>query len=149
MSPATEPAELAALLARTPLVVRRGPFALGAWSRAQASAVSSGLLRGRSEVTLHFVDDLEVTALLRESALMELPPPRSVQRGWSLITLDAVFDFELTGVLAALSAPLAAAGIPIGAMTAFSRDHLLVPCLRLDDALAALAGLCGPVRTVD
>ena len=87
--------------------------------------------------------------IVRNVATADLPPPRSVQRGWSLITLDAVMAWDVTGVLAAVTAPLAAAGIPIAAVTAFSRDHLLVPWDRLDDALAALAGLCGQVRFLD
>ena len=148
MSP-DPPRALAELLAATPLTVRRGPYALGAWNRAQASAVSSGLLRARTDIALHVTDDLEVTALLREAALSELPPPRSIQKGWSVITLDAVMGWDLTGILAAVTAPLAAAGIPVAAVTAFSRDHVLVQSERLDEALAALAGLCGQVRTVD
>jgi hypothetical protein len=149
LSPGTDARALAELLARTPLTVRRGPYALGAWSRAQASAVGSGLLRSRSDVALHMADDLEVTALLRESALAELPPPRGVQRGFAIITLDTVMGWDLTGVLAAVTAPLASAGIPVAAFTAFSRDHVLVPWERLDEALAALSPLCGPVRAVD
>ena len=149
MSAGTDARALAELLARTPLVVRRGPYAMGCWARAQASAVGSGLLRARSDVALHFVDDLEVTALVREAALAELPPPRGVQRGFSIVTLDTVMAWDLTGVLAAVTAPLAAAGIPLGAVTAYSRDHVLVPWDRLDEALAALSPLCGPVRAVD
>jgi hypothetical protein len=141
--------DLARRLAATPLLVRRGPFTLAAWPTARASAVSSGLLRTRDDVWLCLRDELEVTALLRDRALAELPAPLRSQRGWSLITLDATLDWDLVGVLAAVTAPLAAAGIPIAAWAAFSRDHLLVPYDRLDDALAALAGSCGPPKLVD
>ena len=40
------------LLSRTPLIARRGPFVLGAWPVAQASAVASGMLRARGEIRL-------------------------------------------------------------------------------------------------
>jgi hypothetical protein len=135
------------LLRAAPLAVRRGPFALGA--RLAPPAVCQGLLRRRSDVLLFLQDDREVTALCRHELLADLPPPRQVQRGWALITLDQAMDWELSGVLAALATRLAAAGIPIGAGTAFSRDHLLVPGERLEQALAALDGLCGEVRFVD
>jgi len=138
-----------ALLARTPLTVRLGPFALASWAPAQVSAVSAAALRSHSDVALWMRDDLEVTALLRESALASAPPPRHAQRGWALLTLDQPMDWEVTGVLAAVSGALAAAGIPIGAVTAFARDHVLVPVDRLDEALAALSAVCGEVRRLD
>lgn len=138
-----------ALLARTPLIVRKGPFALASWPPAQASAVSAAALRSNSDVVLWMRDEREVTALLRESALSSAPPPRNSQRGWVLLTLDLPMEWDVTGVLAAVSGALAGAGIPIGAVTAYARDHVLVPADRLDAALAALAGLCGEVRLLD
>jgi hypothetical protein len=137
------------ILRRTPLVARRGPYALGAWTVSQASAVASGALRARATTWWLVVDELEVTALLVQSALSELPPARRCERGWSLITLDLAMDWELTGVLAAVSERLAAADIPLGAAAAYSRDHLLVPGARLEDALATLSDLCGPVTILD
>lgn len=137
------------LLARTPLIARQGPYALGAWSVAQASAVASGMLRSRTLVWWLIVDEAEVTALVKQSALGELPPARRCERGWSVITLDLAMDWDVTGVIAAVSDVLARAGIPLGAITAYSRDHLLVPAARLDDALAALDPLCADVRVLD
>jgi hypothetical protein len=146
----SDPAAVRALLARTPLVVRRGPFALGSWPTAQLPLLSALLpavaARADGAPCLWCVDDLELTALLPERALAELPPPQRVERGWCVLTLDTVMAWDVTGVLAAVAGALAAAGVPLGAVTAFSRDHLLVPSARLPDALAALAGLCGSVR---
>jgi len=147
--PAGGAQDVGALLRRTPLVVRRGPFALASWPPAQASAVSAAALRSPSDVALWMRDDREVTALLRESALAGAPPPRGCQRGWALVTLDQTMEWDLSGVLAAVSGALAAAGLPIGAVTAFARDHVLVPVDRLEAALAALSGLCGEVRRLD
>lgn len=137
-----------ALLAATPLVARRGPFALAAWAPAQVSAVCQGLLRCRTAHGLVILDEREASALLPEAALLEMPPPRQVQRGWALITLDQPMAWDVTGVLAAVSGALAAAGIPLGAAAAFSRDHLYVPAGRLDEALAALRPLCAEVRVL-
>jgi len=137
------------LLAKTPLVVHRGPYAMGAWNTAQVSAVYAGLLRGHESLAFVAMDDREATALLRESTLSELPPPRSLQRGWVVITLDTVFEWDVVGVLATVAGALADAGIPIGAATAFSRDHILVPSNRMKEALGALKGLCGEVSYRD
>jgi hypothetical protein len=154
------------LLARTPLLVRARPHALAAWPRDAAHAVdapSAGpsaapsgaqlaaslaavAAREPGALVLWCVDEREVTALLPQAALASLPAPASCERDRAVITLDAVMAWDVTGVLAAVSAALALAGIPLGAVTAFSRDHLLGPRARLPDALAALSGLCGEVR---
>ena len=136
------------LLARTPLLVHRGPYVLAAWAPAQISAVCQGLLRCRTARGLVILDELEASALLPESALIDMPPARHVQRGFALITLGQPMEWNVTGVLAAVSAALAQAGVPLGAAAAFSRDHLFVPVDRLDEALAALAPLCAEVRVL-
>ncbi len=46
--------------------------------------------------------------------------------------------FELTGVLASLASPLAAAGVPIFALSTFDTDYLLIPGDALEQALGAL-----------
>jgi uncharacterized protein len=146
----TAEARLRKLLARTPLRVRREPHALAAWPPSLAPLLAAQLstiaARAGGSLVLWCVDEREVTALLPQSALAALPAPTSCERDWTAITLDVVLAWDVTGVLAAVSGALAGAGIPIGAVTAFSRDHLLVPRARLDDALAALSGLCGEVR---
>ncbi len=137
------------LLSKTELVVHPGPFALGSWSKAQVSAVYAGILRGNEALAFVVLDDREATAMLREKTLMELPPPRHVEKGWAVITLDQVMEWDVVGVLAAVTGALAEAGLSLGAATAFSRDHLLVRTERLDDALAALRSLCGGVTVRD
>ncbi len=57
---------------------------------------------------------------------------------YRLITLDVVFSLEIVGVLARLTPALAAAGIPILALSSFSRDHFLVPEDRAAEALRVL-----------
>ena len=136
------------LLAHTPLLVRRGPFCLAAWGPAQISAVCQGLLRCRTPFGFVILDELEASALLPEHALLEMPPPRHVERGFSVITLGQTMEWNVTGVLAEVSAALTEAGIPLGAAAAFSRDHLFVRTDRLDAALAALAPLCPEVRVL-
>jgi uncharacterized protein len=47
-------------------------------------------------------------------------------------------DFALTGIVAALTAPLAAAGISVSVIATYDTDYLLVKADRLADAAAAL-----------
>ena len=144
--PASDPAEL---LARTTLHVRRGPFSLAAWQTNQLSAVLAGLLRARLQHTFVITDELEVTAFVPADALTAFPAPLRAEHGWCLVTLDTVMDWDVVGVLAAVTGTLAAAGVPLGAVTAFSRDHLLLTADHLDDALKALAELCAGIHMVD
>lgn len=136
------PADPAALLRATPVLVDHGPFVLGAWRHDQSAAVHAATRRAERQTTFVVVDDKEVTALVLESVFDELPEPERLQRGWALLTLDLTLGWDVVGVLALLTAALSGAGVPVGAVTAFSRDHLLVPRDRLDDARAALEGLC-------
>jgi hypothetical protein len=130
------PEDAVSILRQTPLTVRRGPFALCAWPRGHALP----------PLFLTVRDDRETTALVPEVDLAELDRPKRLQRGFAVVTLDLPMDWDVVGVLARVSAALAEAGIPLGAAAAFSRDHLLVPAARLDEALAALAFVCGAVR---
>jgi hypothetical protein len=66
------------------------------------------------------------------------------ERGWRALKVQGPLDFALVGVLASLTAPLAAAGIPIFAISTFDTDYLLVKESRLPDARVVLqaAGHC-------
>lgn len=137
------------LLARSTVKVRRGPYSLGSWPLRRASAVHAGLVRTRDSFHLALQDDLEMTALVRTSQLRELPPPRQVEPGWAVLTIDTLFAWDVVGILAELTMSLASAGIPVGALTAFSRDHLIVQEAHLDGALEKLGTLCKAVQEVD
>ena len=137
------------ILSASRLVVRKGPYALGSWEPARLSAVFAGVLRSRCDICMVMRDDIEVTALVDESALAELPPPRRIEGRWALLTIDTIMAWDVIGVLAEITRALAAAGIPAGAIAAFSRDHLLVQAEHLDLALERLAKICKSVDTVD
>ena len=137
------------LLASTPLIVDTRPHALGAWRHDQAAAIYAGIRRAERQTTFVISDDREVSALLRESYLEELPAPVSVERGWAVLTLDLTMAWDVVGILALVTGALAARGVPVGAVTAFSRDHVLVPVARVDDALAALDGMFASVERRD
>jgi hypothetical protein len=89
------------------------------------------LLRDTNEVTLLVEEEdwLVMRHALREAR---------VETGWRLVTLDIKLDWNVTGFLAHVTGILAAAGIPLGALTAFSRDHLLIKQDDLGRALKVL-----------
>lgn len=98
---------------------------------AEIAAPFSALIADRDEVTL------VLPQAEWETFSARLP---GIEEGglYRLITFDAALDPSLTGFLALVSEALAAAGVPILALSAFTRDHLFVPADRFDTAWAAL-----------
>jgi hypothetical protein len=60
------------------------------------------------------------------------------ESGWACLRLEGPFPFELTGVLAAVLNPLAAAGIGIFAVSTFDTDCILIKADRIESAEEAL-----------
>jgi hypothetical protein len=88
-------------------------------------------------------DEREVTLLLDETdwrAMRHAARDARVEGGFRLVTLDIELDWAVVGFLARITELLAQAGISCGALSSFSRDHLLI---KQDDLAAALRSL-GP-----
>jgi len=68
----------------------------------------------------------------------QAPEDAPVARGWTCLGVQGPLAFELTGVLAAISAPLAAAGVPIFVISTFDTDYVLVPRTHVERAVEAL-----------
>jgi hypothetical protein len=86
-------------------------------------------------------DPFEVTLLLEESdwrAMRHAARDARVEPGFRLVTLGVELGWDVVGFLAHVTAILAAAGVAVGALSAFSRDHLLVKQDDLGKALRAL-----------
>lgn len=88
-----------------------------------------------------FSDKYEVTMMLDETdygtcrhAIREA----KVEGGFRLLTFEIVLDFNVVGFLAEVSRILAEAEISMMAISAFSRDHLLVKQDNLAKALQVL-----------
>ena len=69
-----------------------------------------------------------------------------VEAGWRCLKVEGPLDFALTGVLAALAAALAEAGVSIFAVSTYNTDYLLVKAAALERAVAALAAAGQRVR---
>lgn len=71
-----------------------------------------------------------------EQALV--PDGVQMEPGWRVLKVAGPLDFNLTGILASLLAPLTRAGISIFALSTFDTDYLLVRQADLERAAAAL-----------
>jgi uncharacterized protein len=62
----------------------------------------------------------------------------AVVEGWRILEVEGPLDLALTGVLAELAAPLAAAGVPIFPIATHDTDWILIPGAQLPAATDAL-----------
>ena len=67
-----------------------------------------------------------------------LPAGAQAEPGWRALRVAGPLPFTLVGVLSALLAPLAAAGVSIFSLSTFDTDHILVKGAALQPALQAL-----------
>jgi hypothetical protein len=67
-----------------------------------------------------------------------VPPDTVVEEDWRALVIPGPIPFEATGVLAALTVPLAEAGIPVFAISTYDTDYVLVRAKHLERALHVL-----------
>ena len=78
-------------------------------------------------------DELSVTCPARQ-----VPPGVETESGWTCFKVAGPLAFSEIGVLAALAAPLATAGISIFVVSTFDTDYLLIKSAARPRAVAAL-----------
>ncbi|HKR00281.1 MAG TPA: ACT domain-containing protein [Pyrinomonadaceae bacterium] len=86
-------------------------------------------------------DQYEVTLLLDETdwhTLRHAARDARVEGDFRLLTFDIELDWKVVGFLARVTEILARSGISCGALSAFSRDHLLIKQEELGNALRVL-----------
>lgn len=86
-------------------------------------------------------DPFEVTLLVEESdwrAMRHAARDAKSEAGFRLLTLDVELGWDVVGFLAHVTRILAAEGVAVGALSAFSRDHLLIKQDDLGKALRVL-----------
>jgi len=66
------------------------------------------------------------------------PEGARCENGWRILQVAGPLDFSLTGVLAAIAAPLANAGVSIFALSTFDTDYVMVKEANLAKAVEAL-----------
>ncbi|HEY7020771.1 MAG TPA: ACT domain-containing protein [Ktedonobacterales bacterium] len=75
----------------------------------------------------------------------DVPNDVRTERDWRCLMVEGPLDFSLTGVLSALLAPLADAGVSIFALSTFDTDYLLVRAAQLDLTIETLNAAGHPV----
>ena len=137
------PDDAAELLRRTKVEVAPATFALVRlrhedWAR----LLEKPELSPRAESTFMLLrDPVEVTLLLEEDdwrAMRHAARDARVEGGFRLVTLDIELAWNVVGFLARVTEVLASAGVSVGALSAFSRDHLLIKQDDLGKALRVL-----------
>ena len=86
-------------------------------------------------------DDKEVTLLMQEEdwqRIRHTVRDAKVERDFRLLTFDLELSWNVIGYLARVTEILAAAEIPVGALSSFSRDHLLIKQQDMGKALRVL-----------
>ncbi len=80
----------------------------------------------------------ELSLVLPET---DIPPGATCEAGWRCFYVDGSLPFDAVGILAGLTAPLAAADISIFSVSSYKTDYLLVrqddlekACVTLTDA---------------
>jgi len=77
----------------------------------------------------------ELSLVLPETIPLGSP---HIEHGWRALQVGAQLDFNLVGVIAGISAALAAQNIPIFVLSTYHTDYILVKEHKLDKAVTAL-----------
>jgi len=117
------------------LVVDVRPGAYSVARLAPDAPVPAGLLDASGLVSVtRTPDELSIVCLT------EVTPESDISdHGWRLLTVRGPLEFTLTGIMAALSGELAAAGVSLFAISTYDTDHLLVKSENLERAVLALS----------
>ena len=99
--------------------------ALPAWALAAADFVNIG----------RTPDELSIVAAERL-----VPSDVRAARGYRALRVLGEMPFDVVGVMAALTAPLAAVGVPLFGISTFDTDYLLVHADHFERAVRALTG---------
>lgn len=131
------------LLRRAKVEVHPATFALvGLRHEDWARLLENPELSPRPEAVFMLLRDTHETTLLVEEddwrAMRHAARDARVETGFRLVTFDIELDWNVVGFLACVTEILAAAGVSVGALSAFSRDHLLIKQDNLAAALLAL-----------
>jgi len=70
-----------------------------------------------------------------------VPDGATVEASWRCLRVVGPLDLALTGVLASLIGPLADARVNIVAFSTFDTDYLLIPAVRLSEAMDTLTAV--------
>ena len=136
-------------LAQMAWEVLEGPFFLAGFRAAPTVEDLASVGEGPGQVVR---EGGETTVLGPQSelpALLARHPEAEVERDLVWIRFTAPMGWELVGFLALVCGRLAEAGVPLGAVCGYSRDHLFVTRAQLEKTRSVLATLFPAATTKD
>ncbi|MEU9689171.1 ACT domain-containing protein [Amycolatopsis japonica] len=119
---------------RLAIDVRPGEYAVA--RLAPDAPVPANLLDPGEPVLISLTRTPEELSVICPAGLA--PAGATVEDGWRLLSVRGPLAFTLTGIIAALSSELAAAGVALFSMSTFDTDHVLVRATELERAVKAL-----------
>ncbi|MFN2453068.1 MAG: ACT domain-containing protein [Pyrinomonadaceae bacterium] len=136
-------ASVAELLARAKVSVAPDTFFLiGLRPEDWARLLENPKLSPRADAPFMLLRDAhDVTLLLTETdwrTMRHAAREARIEGDFRLLTFDVELDWNVVGFLARVTEILAEANVAVGALSAFSRDHLLIKQDDLGTALRAL-----------
>lgn len=91
-----------------------------------------------------------ITASSEEISIVcdELVVPEGVKvvKGWRAFKVEGPLDLTMTGVIASLTGPLAAAGVSVFTLSTYDTDYLLVKIESLEEAVRVLSEFCSIMK---
>lgn len=139
--PHADATKLREALARMTYRVEPGSFALFGFADPPAPEDLALLAREPAQIVR---EGGETTLLVRAeegAGVRARHPEAAVESDLVWIRFEAPMDWELVGFLAVVCGHLAEAGVPLGAVCGYSRDHLFVAAKHLERARRALSAL--------
>jgi len=119
----------------------------GRWAvvRLDSGADVPAWAAGPSRLTVIARTDDELSIVAPEEAV---GAQGLVERGFRVLALAGPIPFNVTGVIASVASPLAAAGISLFPIATYDTDYVMVKEVDLDRALAALRAAGWTVQSV-
>ena len=137
------PADLTQLLAQTRVRVDPRTFVIASVPVRFEPALRVAVAQIHAPFFVQIGSDELTVALATDewTRVRRVFPGATEEPGYRLITLEVRLDWNVIGYLAAVTRALADAGVPVGVLSSFYYDHLLVRDDLLEKAEAALQHL--------
>ncbi|KPK79480.1 MAG: hypothetical protein AMS27_17995 [Bacteroides sp. SM23_62_1] len=85
-------------------------------------------------------DKNEITVIIDQNKLQGTIL-KEYEKNWKILTLDIIFSLDTVGILTKISGCLSEKGIPVMAISAYSRDHFLIRDIDVDNSVGALKSI--------
>jgi hypothetical protein len=117
------------ILAHTELIIWPGEYVLVGLESNERSRLESDLASINSDFFQYIIEPDVLTLLLDSNDWAHLSPhypQANVEGPLRVFTFSVAMDWEVVGFLATVTGLLAQAGVPLGAVCGYYRDHLFI-----------------------